>query len=125
MKKGQMILLSICAASLCIVIGIFLGRNIPSHYIAPMQPVIEETIEPTENVETVQTVVPKEGPLDLNTATKRQLMELPGIGEVLAQRILDYRQTYGTFVAVEDLLNVQGIGEKKLEQIEPFVGIGG
>ena len=125
MKKGQMILLGICTVSLCLVIGIFLGRNIPSHYIQPMQPLIDKVPETTENAATTQIIASNEGKLDLNTATKKQLMGLPGIGEVLAQRIVDYRQTNGNFLYVEELLNVQGIGEKKLEQIEQFVGIGG
>ena len=124
MKKGQMILLGICTVSLCIVFGIFLGRNIPNNYIQPSQQVTKEA-EPLVNAETTQLQQVDAGPLDLNTATKMQLMELPGIGEVLAQRILDYRETHGAFVAIEDLMNVEGIGEKKVEQMKPFVRIGG
>ena len=123
MKKGQMILLSICTVSLCIVFGIFLGRNIPNNYIQPSQQ-IAKVAESAVSAETTQTQR-ENGPLDLNTATKMQLMELPGIGEVLAQRILDYREMHGAFVAIEDLMNVEGIGEKKVEQIKPFVRIGG
>ena len=123
MKKGQMILLSICTVSLCIVFGIFLGRNIPNSYIQPSQQIAKVT-ESAVSAGTTQTQR-ENGPLDLNTATKMQLMELPGIGEVLAQRILDYREMHGAFVAIEDLMNVEGIGEKKVEQIKPFVRIGG
>ena len=125
MKKGQMILLGICTLSLCIIIGIFLGRNLPDRYTLHRLNVVDQEIEVSDNTEIPQIDQSEEGPLDLNTATKKQLMELPGIGEVLAQRILDYRQSQGVFVSTEDLLNVQGIGVKKLEQIEPFVKIGG
>jgi len=57
--------------------------------------------------------------VDLNRATKQELMTLPGVGEVIAERILVYREEHGAFAAVKDLLKVKGIGKKKLERIEP------
>ncbi len=62
--------------------------------------------------------------LDLNTATLSDLTRLPGIGETKAQAILSWRETHGPFRAVEDLLSVDGIGEKTLETLRPYVGIG-
>ena len=52
-------------------------------------------------------------------------MALPGIGEVLAERILSYRTEYGNFATVEGLLNVEGIGEKRIEEILDLITIGG
>jgi competence protein ComEA len=63
------------------------------------------------------------GKVDLNTATLDQLEALPGIGPVLAQRILDYRQQHGPFHAVQDLLNVSGIGDAHLADLEPLVTV--
>lgn len=60
-------------------------------------------------------------PLDLNRATADQLEALPGIGPVLAQRIVEYRRQVGRFQSVDDLLGVHGIGSKRLEQIRPYV----
>ncbi len=57
--------------------------------------------------------------VDLNRASKRDLMGLPGVGEVIAERILLYREEHGGFAAVADLMKVKGIGRKKLEQIAP------
>ncbi len=65
------------------------------------------------------------GRLDLNTATKQQLVALPGIGAVTADRILMYRQDAGPFRSIEDLRKVRGITAKKLEQLKPLVSVTG
>jgi competence protein ComEA len=59
--------------------------------------------------------------IDINTATATQLEELPGVGPVLAQRIVDVRSERGPFLAVEDLLDVSGIGEAKLSQMRDAI----
>jgi len=60
-------------------------------------------------------------PINLNTATAEQLEAIPGIGPVLAQRIIEYRQTHGRFQSVDELLEVRGIGPKRLESMRPYV----
>jgi competence protein ComEA len=64
---------------------------------------------------------PPSRPMDLNTATLEQLVRLPGIGPVTAQRILDFRKKSGPFLKVEDLLAVKGISTKRLEKIRPYI----
>lgn len=59
--------------------------------------------------------------VSINSADLKELMTLPGIGEVKGQRIIDYRETSGRFQTVEDLLNVSGIGEKTLETLKPLI----
>lgn len=61
------------------------------------------------------------GLLDLNTATLKQLNDLPGIGESKARAILDYRMKKGRFSKVEELTEVKGIGDKMLEKLKPLV----
>jgi competence protein ComEA len=62
-------------------------------------------------------------PINLNTATADQLEAIPGIGPVLAQRIIEYRQTHGRFQSVDELLEVRGIGPKRLESMRPYVTV--
>lgn len=59
----------------------------------------------------------EEGRLDINTATAEEFQELNGIGEKLAERIITYRNEHGTFMAVEELTLVSGIGESLMEDI--------
>ena len=60
-------------------------------------------------------------PLNLNTADARALQTLPGVGPALAQRILEYREKNGGFKKIEELMNVQGIGEKTFLKLKPLV----
>jgi competence protein ComEA len=60
-------------------------------------------------------------PLDLNSATLEQLENLPGIGPVTAQKILDYRQQHGAFHSVAELQGVPGIGPAHMAQLKGLV----
>lgn len=64
-----------------------------------------------------------EEPLNLNTATQAELELLPGIGPVLAQAILDYRDSFGGFSAKEQLMEVSGIGEKRYAAVEALITV--
>lgn len=57
-------------------------------------------------------------PIDLNTATKEQLCSVSGIGEVKAQAIIDYRESVGGFLSVDELINVKGIGDATFNKIK-------
>jgi competence protein ComEA len=63
------------------------------------------------------------GPLNINRATAVQLTGLPGIGPVLADRIVAYRTVHGPFAKVDDLLEVQGIGASKLADLRSLVAV--
>ena len=66
---------------------------------------------------------PPTKPIDLNAATIKELEELPGVGPVTAQRIIDARQKSGRFRRIEDLLAIRGISTKRLEALRPYVTV--
>ena len=63
--------------------------------------------------------------LDINSATAAQLEELNGIGAVLAGNIVEYREKNGNFTSVDELLKVEGIGEKTLAEFRHEITLGG
>jgi len=65
-----------------------------------------------------------QGKLDINRASAEELAELPGIGPVLAGRIVRYRQTAGAFETLSQILEVQGIGKVRLERIREIISLG-
>lgn len=62
--------------------------------------------------------------IDVNTADRLELMQLEGIGETLADRIVDDRETNGPFETIDDLQRVKGIGPKTVEKLRPFARAG-
>ena len=64
-------------------------------------------------------------PININEAGPEELDHLPGIGPSIAQAIVEYRTVNGPFQEIEDLLEVSGIGPAKLEEIRPYITLGG
>ncbi|HEY6953210.1 MAG TPA: helix-hairpin-helix domain-containing protein [Bacteroidota bacterium] len=86
----------------------------------------EKTTEESSGVDTTADATVAEddtasAPVNVNTASKQELMTLPGIGDVTATRIIAYRTDVGPFRSIEDLRKVKGISKKKLEKIAPLV----
>ena len=120
-RLHAMILLTCTFAAF--ILGLFAGRNVGR---TPVQirslPAV--TTAATEEV-TANTAPTEPLIIDLNTATSEQLQTLPGIGPVIAERIVAYREEYGAYETVGELMNVEGVGEKKLEAIWDLVTVGG
>lgn len=108
-------------------LGLFVGRNTGSGTVTLAVPAQMQTAPTTAATAAAETV-PKETvsfPVNINTADADTLTALPGIGQVLAERIVAYRRQNGPFRAIEEITNVEGIGEKKAEAILDLITVGG
>ncbi|NLO93555.1 MAG: helix-hairpin-helix domain-containing protein [Clostridiaceae bacterium] len=81
----------------------------------------QETRNNTKSQSTQEPV--QQEKININTASKDDLLSLPYIGDVKAQAIIDYRTANGPFATVDDLVNVKGIGPKTLEKLRPFITV--
>jgi len=72
---------------------------------------------------TGQTASQADGLININTATAQELQALPGVGPVLAQNIIDFRESHGGFTSVDELIHVTRIGQATLERLRPLVVI--
>ena len=63
------------------------------------------------------------GKVNINSATESDFENLPGIGPVLAQKIVDYRSQHGPFRSIQDLMKVTGIGQKKFDSLQAYITV--
>ena len=89
----------------------------PARQTEPVQPDAAELVLPEEAEPEISY------PLDLNAATAEELETLPGVGAILAERIVSYRETVGGFQTLEELQQVNGIGSGIYSQIAPYLFI--
>ena len=129
MKKQKFPILILLTIAFCaFTLGFYLGHNRHSQPVTLSVPADMITVPLETSVPQLTETVPVTTvsfPIDLNLASEDDLIFLPGIGEVLAQRIIVYRDEYGPFTHVEDILNVEGIGKKRFEDIYDLIAIGG
>jgi competence protein ComEA len=119
--------LALCAAGL-----LFMALNRYSFYqdfidITPSRNTDQHTYEASatqKGLNTANQDADTQNPrIDINTADLAQLESLPGIGRVTALNIIDYRSKNGPFTEHDELIEVKGIGEKKLEMLKQYVNI--
>ena len=123
-KKANVAFFVVFVLFLCFILGLMIGRRTAAGQVRMSH-------EPTSSVQTDSHQVGQSnaseplGKININTASATLLQSLPGIGETLAARIIEYREEYGSFSSVEDLLMVKGIGQSRLDEIRQYITVGG
>lgn len=107
MSKANKISISITLFSIVLSIGIYFYR-MNGFVVIPLERRSSEAIAYT---------------VDLNTANQRELINLPGIGPSLAQKIIDHRLRIKGFSSIEELDEIPGIGAKKLSKLQKYLQI--
>ncbi|MGA2670998.1 MAG: ComEA family DNA-binding protein [Dehalococcoidia bacterium] len=115
---------------------IYIGGAVANPGIYPWQKgvtiqalLLNSGVEPDANLSRIEIYIPREGEeqspqkIDINRAESWLLDALPGIGEVTAQAIVDYRNEKGPFRTIEDLLNVKGIGQGTFDKIKDYITV--
>ena len=112
------ILLWAAAAGLLTAVGLCAVISAPD--FAPAERVVYSRPPYTASAPLSSAVAEK---INLNNASRAELLQISGIGDVTADKILAYRDSHGGFHSLEELLQVDGIGEKKLEEWRPYLTV--
>lgn len=115
LKSSEMLLLVLgLILTGAALIGASLARNLPNssgvYYVS--------NAEKSSLIAQGEAVNPK---LNINSAAPEELEELDGIGEIIAQNIVNYRESHGKFSSISELKKVEGVGDKTLDKIEPYI----
>ena len=116
-SKSEIVLLGMTAAFVCVLL--FLSGQDRNSAIS------EAVVVSTEAEVPEELLAPEASLVNINTATEEELDTLPGIGEELARRIVAYREENGPFATTEELINVKGIGEAKLADLDGWITVDG
>lgn len=126
MKKTTVVILMIaCALLAAVLCGIYIGRNLTRNKIQISALTTQPATQTATQVASSLAAGQSDGKININTADLETLTKLAGIGEIYAQRIIDYRNANGPFYKIEDIMKVEGIGAKRYEDIKNFITTGG
>ncbi len=129
LKKFEICMIAVTLALASFGFGYFVGQGRERHVIN-VEPVYHEetadriaVLPVIDKDDNEDKVAAEDGLIDINKADKELLCTLDGIGEVLADRIIEYREDIGGFSDIEELMDVYGLGEKIFDRIKDSVTI--
>lgn len=122
-KNVLFLLLSVIfvLACVCIMLMYFILRKWDARYIVPVESRSLEYIVSEVYSESREAV--PDAKININKASKEELEALPGIGAALAERIIEYREQNGGFRSIEEITEVRGIGQGKLDAIRDLITV--
>ncbi|MBA4018344.1 MAG: hypothetical protein C0483_14355 [Pirellula sp.] len=120
-RRANQTIIALCVVAVLILVAVWWVRN------GGLDGTLEEHDRPAphESKTTSKTVPERKADfvVDVNHAEVAELVELPGVGQAIAERIVEYRKQNGPFQSVDDLREVTGIGPKTLEALRPHVRV--
>lgn len=120
MKNSLTLLLAVTLLFTGLIVGVFIGRNSVGTLIS-LNPFAGNSPASTNATEHSVEL----GKVNINTASINELTLLPGIGKTKAIEIIDFREKYGKFTRIEDLLYVDGFSYTSIEELRPYITVGG
>jgi len=133
--RAEKIVLALMALAVMFTLGFFAGRSSRSGGAMTVQAQKSPETSASQTQDTGQAAesasettadesASPDALINVNTATAAELETLPGIGEVMAQRIIEFRETYGDFILTDEITDVSGIGEATFENIKDLITVG-
>lgn len=120
-KKQSLIIIAIALIIIGVILAVF-ALSQPKVYVDSNRAVVSEFQQDdvTEEKQTA-TEINVNLPLNINTCTYEELLAIEDIGEARASAIIEYRDALGSYIAVEQIKDIEGIGESLYEKISPYL----
>ena len=118
MNKSEKVLLCICflLSSIIVSYNLFFIPSLPNANVVKKEFTFEESENERGNDKNLNKI-------NINLSSKDELIKIPGVGEAIAERIIEYREQNGGFSSISEIMNVKGIGNAKFNSMKDYICI--